>query len=265
MTTAHHLRLGLAGLLLLAGVAQAGGELPVPQGAKVAAESPAQDKDRIYPLGALRKISGQLRMEGRIESRGQLSSTTWELPRELDAQSAFTAAREALQASGGYPLFWCQARDCGENSLWANEIFRNASLSGSDEDQFFILLRRSGADHDTLVALYAITRGNRRAYLHVEQLEANAPLGELLPTPATVLRELRSTGKLDYPDLNAEPPAAWVELLARSLNLDSSLRVSLTGVQAPVWLDRLSNAGVRAARLEVGSQADDGLHVELIR
>ena len=185
MTSAHHLRLGLAGLLLLAGVAQAGGELPVPQGAKVAAESPAQDKDRIYPLGALRKISGQLRMEGRIESRGQLSSTTWELPRELDAQSAFTAAREALQASGGYPLFWCQARDCGENSLWANEIFRNASLSGSDEDQFFILLRRSGADHDTLVALYAITRGNRRAYLHVEQLEANAPLGELLPTPAT--------------------------------------------------------------------------------
>ena len=170
-----------------------------------------------------------------------------------------------MQADGGYPLFWCERRDCGESSLWANEIFRNARLYGSDEDQAFILLRRSGDDHDTLIALYAITRGNKRAFLHVEQFEANAPLGDLLPTPATVLRELRSTGKLDYPDLDGEPPRPWVELLARSLNLDSSLRVSLTGAKAVAWNDQLSAAGVRAARLETGDKPAAGLHVELIR
>lgn len=252
-------------LLLSSSVAHAAAELPIPQDAKVFDQQPAKEQERVYPLGPLRKISGQLRMEGKVEGRGQVSSTTWLLPPERSAADAFTAAREALQVDGGYPLFWCEKRDCGESSLWANEIFSNARLYGSDEDQAFILLRRSGDDHDTLVALYAITRGNKRAYLHVEQFEANQPLGELLPTPATVLRELRSTGKLDYPDLNGEPPQTWVSLLARSLNLDSSLRVSLTGAKAAVWSEQLSAAGVRAARLETGDKPAAGLHVELIR
>ncbi|MCU1734767.1 MULTISPECIES: DUF4892 domain-containing protein [unclassified Pseudomonas] len=264
MNAIHTLRAGLAGLLLVTGAVQAGGELPVPQDAKRVDERPVAEVERVYPLGGLRKISGQVRMEGKIEARGQLHSVTWELPAERSAAEAFKAARETLQADGGYPLFWCEGRDCGENSLW-NDLFGNARLSGSDQDQFFILLRRTGADADTLVALYAITRGNKRTYLHTEQFEANAPLGELLPTPATVLRELRSNARLDYPDLNAEPPQAWVNLLARSLNLDSTLRVVLTGAQAQAWLDQLTAAGVRSARLEVGSQAANGLHVELIR
>ena len=33
------------------------------------------------------------------------------------------AAREALQKQDAELLFWCQARDCGESSLWANEVF----------------------------------------------------------------------------------------------------------------------------------------------
>lgn len=266
MNVAYSIRAALAGLLLFSATAHAAGELPVPQDAKVVDERPAVEQERVYPLGALRKISGQLRMEGKVEGRGSVNSITFELPSERSAADAFTKAREDLQADGGYPLFWCERRDCGENSLWANDVFNAPRyLSGADQDQFFILMRRTGADHDTLVSLYAVTRGNKRAYLHVEQFAANAPLGELLPTPATVLRELRSTGKLDYPDLTAEPPKTWVDLLARSLNLDSSLRVSLTGAQAQSWLDQLTAAGVRSARLEVGSQAADGLHVELIR
>ncbi len=85
-------------------------------------------------------------------------------------------------------------------SLWANDVFANARLNGGDEQQAFILLRRSAEEADTLVALYSVTRGNRRAYLHVEEFVAGSPLGELLPTAATVLREMRDTGKLDYPD-----------------------------------------------------------------
>lgn len=265
MKAVHSVRAGLAALVLMTGAAHATAGLPIPQDAKVVDERPAVEQERVYPLGALRKISGQLRMEGKVEGRGTVNSITYQLPPERSAAEAFAAAREALQADGGYPLFWCEKRDCGESSLWANQVFGNARLYGSDEDQAFILLRRSGADHDTLVSLYAITRGNKRAYLHVEQFAANAPLGDLLPTPATVLRELRSNGQLDYPDLGAEPPKTWVELLARSLNLDSSLRVSLTGAQAQSWLDQLTASGVRSARLEVGSQPADGLHVELIR
>jgi hypothetical protein len=69
-------------------------------------------------------------------------------------------------------LFWCQARDCGESSLWANEVFGNAKLYGADEQQAYLLLRLAAPKDNTLVALYSITRGNRKAYLHVEQFDA---------------------------------------------------------------------------------------------
>ncbi|MDH1100891.1 DUF4892 domain-containing protein [Pseudomonas mosselii] len=240
------------------------GSLPVPPDARVVDQRPAVEQERVYPLGPLRKISGRLRVDDKVESRGEVSSVTYELPVERSAREAFTSAREALQQEGGYPLFWCQGRDCGEASLWANDVFANARLNGGDEQQAFILLRRSAEQADTLVALYSVTRGNRRAYLHVEEFVAGSPLGDLLPTAATVLRELRDTGKLDYPDL-AEPHAIWTTLLARSLNLDSTLRISLSGKGAEAWREQLVKAGVRSARLEVGDASTEGLHLELIR
>lgn len=240
------------------------GTLPVPQDAKVVDQRPAVEQERVYPMGPLRKISGRLRLEDKIESRGLVSSTTYELPVERSARESFTSAREALQRDGGYPLFWCQGRDCGEASLWANDVFANARLNGGDERQAFILLRRSAEEADTLVALYSVTRGNGRGYLHVEEFVASSPLGDLLPTAATVLREMRDTGKLDYPDLRA-PQAAWVDLLGRSLNRDSTLRATLSGAEAEAWREQLIKAGVRSARLEVGDAPTEGLHLELIR
>ncbi len=259
------LKSAVSALALLVAWPLVAAELPVPTDAKAVDQHAATELERVYPLGALRKISGQLRMENKIEGRGQLSSVTWQLPVERTASEAFTQAREALQAEGGYALFWCEARDCGESNLWANEVFGNARLYGSDEQQAFVLLRLAAPAQDTLIALYGITRGNKRAYLHAEQFVANAPLADVLPTPATVLRELRSTGKLDYPDLEGEPPADWVVLLGRSFNLDSTLRVTLAGAQAEAWREQLIKTGVRAARLEVGQGSASGLHVELIR
>jgi len=113
--------------------------------------------------------------------------------------------------------------------------------------------------------LYSITRGNRRAYLHVEQVASASPLGELLPTSATLLRELRDTGKLDLPKLTGDPQATWVTLISRGLNLDVTLRVSLSGVSAEAWRQALMAQGVRAARLEVGNAVSSGLHIELLR
>ena len=117
----------------------------------------------------------------------------------------------------------------------------------------------------TLVALYGITRGNRRAYLHVEQLDASAPLADLLPTSATLLRELKSTGELDFPALGGDPDDTWLTLISRGLNLDATLRVSLTGPTAEAWRQALVDKGVRAARMEIGTGDAKGLHLHLIR
>ncbi|QHD00331.1 DUF4892 domain-containing protein [Pseudomonas sp. S04] len=226
---------------------------------------PPAELERIYPMGAIRKISGQLRFDGQVTARGQMTSVTYELPPEHSATAAFTAAREALQKQGAELLFWCQARDCGESSLWANEVFGNAKLYGADNGQAYLLLRLAAPQDNSLVALYSITRGNRRAYLHVEQFDAGAPLGELLPTSATLLRQLKDTGTLDLPRLTGEPQAPWVTLLSRGLNLDTTLRVSVSGVQADAWRQALVAQGVRSARLDLGEVKDPGLHFELLR
>lgn len=61
------------------------------------------------------------------------------------------------------------------------------------------------------------------------------------------------------------PAAPWVTLLSRSLNLDSSLRVSLSGQGAENWQAALVAAGVRAARLQVGALDHPGLQLTLVR
>ncbi|MBM7062171.1 DUF4892 domain-containing protein [Pseudomonas sp. UL073] len=219
------------------------------------------EQERIYPQGPIRRISNQLRYEGQITAQGQLTAVTYQLPAEHQGDEAFNATRQALQQQGAELLFWCEGRDCGSSSLWANAVFGNAKLLGADEQQDYLLLRRG----DSLLALYGITRGNRRGYLHIEQLQASAPLGDLLPTAGTLLRQLRSTGELALPRLTGEPDAAWSELLARSLNLDSTLRVSLTGAQAEAWRDALVQQRVRAARLELAPGEVPGLQIKLLR
>ncbi|KAA8693216.1 DUF4892 domain-containing protein [Pseudomonas caricapapayae] len=226
---------------------------------------PVAELERVYPMGAIRKISGQLRFDGQVSARGNLTSVTYQLPAEHTSDDAFTAAREALQQQGAELLFWCQARDCGESSLWANEVFGNAKLYGADDRQAYLLLRLAEPRSETLVALYSITRGNRRAYLHVEQFESAAPLGELLPTSATLLRQLKSTGKLELPRLGGEPQEVWVSLVSRVLNLDSGLRATVSGASANAWRDALVAKGVRAARLEAGVLEGKGLRIDVIR
>ncbi|MCI1736819.1 MAG: DUF4892 domain-containing protein [Pseudomonas veronii] len=191
---------------------------------------------------------------------------TYELPAEhtlqrcvhRHARSAAAAGRAAVVLVPGP---WTAV----ESSLWANEVFGKAKLVGADGQQEYLLLRLAAPQDNSLVALYGITRGNRRAYLHVEQIDAGTPLGELLPTSATLLRELKSTGELDFPALGADPDATWLTLISRGLNLDTTLRVSLTGPHAEAWRQALIDKGVRAARLETGTEPAKGLHLHLIR
>lgn len=222
------------------------------------------EQERVYPQGTVRRISGRLRYEREVLVQGALTAVTYELPRTHSATEVFTQAREALQDKDAQLLYWCQGRECGSSSLWANSVFGNSTLYGSDDQQAYALLRLAEPNENSLVALYSITRGNRRAYLHAELLAADQPLAKVLPTPATLSRQLKSTGELRLPGQD-EPKPEWTELLARSLNLDSTLRVSLSGANAEAWREALIEERVRAARLEIGESSGDGLRIDVLR
>jgi len=238
--------------------------LPRFAGSKIVSFKDVAEQERIYPQGAIRRISGTLRYEREVATQGQLTAVTYELPRTHTANEVFAKARSDLQAQDAELLYWCVGRECGSSSLWANAVFNNATLTGSDDQQTYALLRLAEPRQDSLVALYSITRGNKRAYLHAELLTANAPLGEVLPTPATLQRQLKSTGELRLAK-QVEPSAGWIELLARSLKLDSTLRVTISGAQAEVWRDALVEQRVRASRLELGDADVSGVQLNVLR
>lgn len=220
---------------------------------------------RLYPQSALRRISGRLRVDGEIDVVGRLSALTYELPRGYGSSEAFAQARAALLAQGARALHWCEGRECGASSLWANNVFGNARLFGGDEQQAYLLLQLAAPHQDSLLALYAITRATRRAYLHVELLEANTPQGEHLPNAETLLRQLKEAGVLELAQLPAEPADPWLALLARALRLDTGVRLLLSGEAAPAWREALIERGTRAVRLESTASEMPGLRVEWLR
>jgi hypothetical protein len=221
------------------------------------------DQERRYPQDGLRRTSGQLRV-AEVQAEGRLRALTYRLPDEHPPREAMDAARGHLLGQGAQLLFWCEGRNCGSSSLWANQVFGNATLYGPEERQSYLLLRLAEPQGNSLLALYGITRGNRRAYLHVEQLDAAAPLPVLLPTAGTLLRQLRESGELHLAQLGA-PDEQWAELLAHTLSLDSTLHASLAGAHAEAWQAELERRGVRRGRLQAGGSEDQGLRLKLLR
>ncbi|KJK03804.1 lipoprotein [Pseudomonas sp. 21] len=224
----------------------------------------AASQERIYPQGSISRISGRLRMEGEVRAIGDLTAVTYRLPDEDSSQSAFAAARKDLLKADATPLFWCESRDCGSSNLLANSVFGNSKLFGPDDQQAYLLVRLAAPHENSLLAVYTITRGNRRAYLHAEQLDSTA-LGELLPSPATLMRLLKANGELTLSHVPQEPGGAWLDLLVRTLRLDTGVRVELAGQHAGDWRAALTAQGVRDARLEQGKDDGDGLHLTWLR
>lgn len=222
------------------------------------------DVDRLYPLDSVRRISGKLRMSAQVNATGDLVAITYELPDHHSGIEAFDQARGQLVEQGAHLLYWCQGRACGSSSLWANQIFQRSMLYGPEAQQAFLLARMHD-EAETLVALYGITRGNGRPYLHVEKLQSGTPLGLIRPNPATLLRQLESTGELSLPLLPAEPVEEWAGLLANVLRLDSTIRISLGGEGAAAWREALITERISARRLELDDNDEAGLHILLLR
>lgn len=220
--------------------------------------------ERIYPLDSVRRISGRLRMAEQVSASGGLTSITYLLPDNHSGIEAFSEARKSLLDKDAELLFWCEGRECGSSSLWANAIFGKSMLYGPDAQQAYLLARLPG-QVDSLIALYGVTRGNGRPYLHVERLQPDAPLGELLPSAATLVRQLKSTGELRLPRLPEQPVANWGALLANLLRLDSTMRISLAGAGAVEWREALIAERVRAGRIEIDESDQPGLRVRLLR
>lgn len=240
---------------------------PFPRATLVDSSTQA-DADHGVVIGSIRRINNQLRAEREVRTIGELIRATYQIPSEHHRREAFEHAKKQLLAQSGSLLFFCEGRECGSSSLWANQVLGNATLYGPEDNQSYLAMQLD-TEPQRFVSLYAITRGNRRVYLHVEQFTPDAAVTEVLyPTPSTMLKLLHLDKQLMVPaDLAAEPESAqaWIQLLNRMLRSDTRLRVSINGDQAPAVVQQLIDLGIRSQRLEVGEATPQGaiLIVEL--
>lgn len=261
--------LGLAGLMLcaLARPAVAADELTERiqlsafPGATLVDSSIESAVDHAVVIGSIRHINNQLRAEREVLAVGELIRATYQIPGPHDREEAFEHAKEQLLAQPGSLLFFCEGRECGSSSLWANQVLDNATLYGPEDNQAYMVMQLD-TEPQRFVSLYAITRGNRRVYLHVEQFTPEKAVTEqLYPTPATLLKMLHAEGQLVIPaNLAADPESAkaWVNLVNRMLRSDTRLRISVNGDKAPEVMRQLVDLGIRSQRLVVGEPTPQG-------
>ncbi|WP_309740897.1 DUF4892 domain-containing protein [Pseudomonas sp. SORGH_AS_0199] len=250
----------LIGVLLSAGMAQAEvlPEIAPMDHAQLVRESGPASVERLYPLGPVSRIGGRLRLEDSLQLEGQLLTQTFELASGHPPLARLDSERQRLQQQGATLLYWCEGRDCGASSVIANSLLGEAMLYGPDDQQGLLVLQL--AEPQTVLTLYGITRGNRRGYLHAERLQAGQPLPELLPSAATLLKELQRDGQLLLSALERAPEQPWIARLAAALALNGDVAVTLGGDQAVAWQSALREAGIRALRLQTEAGRAAGLY-----
>jgi len=240
---------------------------PFPR-AEVARERVQDNTEHTVVIGNIRRINNQLRAEREVQAVGELIRTSWRIPAGHGAREALGHAVAQLQQHPHTTLFFCEGRECGSSSLWANQVLDYSRLYGPEDNQMYLVVRLDD-EPQRFISLYAITRGNQQVYLHVDQLTPAHPVTDTLyPTPATLGKILHAENELLLPDMNAvdehtDKEQAWLGLVARMLRSDNRLRVQVDGASAPEFVQGLLDRGISRQRLEVGQPTPtDGIRLE---
>jgi hypothetical protein len=173
--------LASAAVLLAASMDTAGLEIteldvvPFPQSERVQSRRGSEPDSREFVLGSVERVRGQMRISDSVSLRGVVSSATYEAPRGSGLEDVIGHYRQRLLTEEAMPLFECRGRDCGRSNLWANQIFGQAILYGSDGDQYYLAVKRDAGTYGELLAVYIVERGNS-IYAHLEHTELVEPL-----------------------------------------------------------------------------------------
>jgi len=231
-------------------------------------------------LGRMQRAAGRVAPSQSERFQGDLRRITYEIPDGFNGQEVFDHFRAQLLTEGQQELFNCQGRGCGSSNFWANDVFSNRILYGPETGQYYMAAsyraEMSGREVSGYVALYVVSRANRRLYAHLDFLELSEQevaeqRAASVPDARTLLQRLNEDGMVTIPgllfdeqDLLTEDQG--LELLLEALNEDEQTNVYIVGhLQAETSLDeqiarslsraelvqmRLTDAGIAAERIQ---------------
>lgn len=194
-------------------------------------------------LGTLQRTRGEVVPESVERLKGRVTRIVYAIPLDYQVSDVREFFAQQLSDRGDSILFSCEGRACGSSNYWANDIFKRRILYGPERNQYYLAARSNTAlENDPFLALYLITRANKRLYAYVEIIES-----ELAAAPQALVNEgllaatLRAKGSVVLPlvqfntagggnDENEElvDPSA-LDYLVRLLQVDPEIRVYLVG------------------------------------
>ena len=137
------------------------------------------------------RIRQDLRIEG-VRVSGPVQRVTYRIPDGEQLDDIAAHYREILDAGGSGIVFSCEGPDCGRSTIWAHDVFGIPILVAPNRSQAFLSAPVMIDGVEKLVSVYAVQRGNRRLYAHVEVV---VPDGEVVfDTNRTLAETLARTG-----------------------------------------------------------------------
>ncbi len=154
-------------------------------------EETAESLPYLFITAPVDKIRQDLRIEG-VRVAGPAQRVTYRIPdgERLDAIAAHY--RDILAAGGSGLVFSCEGPDCGRSTIWAHDVFDVPILVAPNRSQQFLAGPMTIDGAEKLVAVYAVQRGNRRLYAHVEVVVPDEEV--VFDTNRTLAETLARTG-----------------------------------------------------------------------
>jgi hypothetical protein len=202
--------------------------------------SEGQEDSFLLALSSYKKVDSNWQVDRSQHLSGMLERKTFELPADHDAENGFSFFKSQLDKYNLRELFYCKARDCGTSNSWANNHFKIIQLYGLDQYQLYGAYEITNADEKPFyVVLYAVMRGNKRAYVQLDILHVTK-VNEfgVASSPETLGKLLNTNGYFVFPDfvskdaqgsLHLQVKQVHIHALASLLALQPKLTLALVG------------------------------------
>lgn len=129
-----------------------------------------QVRARVIGLDRINKVRGSWNPAVQERVTGRLVSSTWQIRDGASSAVIYEEAVEVIEErNDARLLFSCSARGCGPSVQWANMVFEQRILYGTESSQrysVYALGEKEDSTHRVLV--YASARSSDRQYLHTE-------------------------------------------------------------------------------------------------
>ena len=133
---------------------------------------PEQVRGRLIPLGAMKKLRGVWQPKASERLDGTLHRYTWQVLEQYASIELMEEVQAEMTAALSLTvLFDCEARACGSSAQWANRIFNERVLYGTEAAQRYRVFAGEDNGERYRLLLYAPVRTAQRQYLHAELLQ----------------------------------------------------------------------------------------------